>query len=89
MAAIRAERDPARRAELMQQHHASMRAGMHMITDADTSRMTMEQRMHSMEERMQMMGMMMGQMMEEHHPDAPEANEETPGTEAPGAEHQH
>lgn len=89
MAAIRAERDPARRAELMQQHHASMREGMHMITDADTSGMTMEQRMHSMEERMHMMGMMMGQMMEEHHPDAAAANTETPDTETPDAEHQH
>ncbi|HEY0962287.1 MAG TPA: hypothetical protein VGE69_08015 [Pseudomonadales bacterium] len=85
MAAIRAETDPARRAELMQQHHASMREGMHMIMGSQTAGMTMEQRMASMEERMNMMGMMMEQMMEHHHPDAAPAADAA----VPDAEHQH
>jgi hypothetical protein len=83
MAAIRAEQDPARRAELMEAHHAGMREAMRMMEHANTEGMSMEQRMHAMEERMDMMGMMMGQMMEHQHV------EDAPAGDAPAAEHQH
>jgi periplasmic protein CpxP/Spy len=83
MAAIRAEQDPARRAELMKEHHASMSEGLRMMEHGNIEGMSMEQRMHAMEERMDMMSMMMGQMMEHHHA------EEAPADDAPAAEHQH
>lgn len=83
MAAIRAEQDPARRAELMEEHHAGMRDMMRMMEHGSTEGMSMEQRVQAMEERMDMMSMMMGQMMEHQHA------EEAPAAEAPAAEHQH
>lgn len=83
MAAIRAEQDPARRAELMQEHHAMMRRGMNMSAPDDTAGMTMEQRMTRMEQRGEMMQMMMEHMMEGHAPAADDTDA------AAGQEHQH
>lgn len=75
MGAIKAEQDPAKRAELMAQHMQEMQEGMRMMGGGMQGRMqggpqggmqgmTAEQRMEMMEQRMGMMQMMMGQMMQ-------------------------
>lgn len=72
MAAIKAENNPERRMEMMQEHKAKMNEAMGMMGGAMMGRpemrneesMNMEERMAMMQNQMGMMGMMMQQMME-------------------------
>ena len=75
MAKIKAETDPEKRQQLMQEHRRTMQGGMKMLDDGMGMEMTvgesskmddmdMIKRMDMMEERMGMMQMMMGQMMD-------------------------
>lgn len=67
MTSIKQESDPEKREQLLQEHHNSMRAGMHMMmgnTSAQHSGMKVDERLNMMEQQMGMMHMMMEQLME-------------------------
>jgi hypothetical protein len=67
MASIKQESDPEKRKQLLQEHQESMQEGMHIMmgdTSAKHSKMNTDERISMMEQRMGMMHMMMGQMLE-------------------------
>nr|WP_297348456.1 hypothetical protein [uncultured Glaciecola sp.] len=78
MKKIKQEKDPKERQELMQKHMASMQTGMHMMKgnmgnhmsnkngmkEMGKKSMNMDKCMHKMEDRVDMMEMMLEQMME-------------------------
>ncbi len=77
MQAIKKEKDPAKRKQLMQKHMDNMQDSMKMMGGAmmgttskgNMSTMSMDEKMNMMQNQMDMMGMMMQQMLEHHSQD--------------------